>query len=234
MKKEYSKAIMPTKFLLKLYGGLKNTVKKIEKQFEDKNFAAWFATPDHDNLRVEYDLGPDSLVLDAGGFRGDWASDIFARYLCAVLVFEPVRSFADGIAKRFRQNPKIRLFRFGMGGSSRKETLHLRENASSIFGGGPGSGSSEEIEIKDIAAFIRENGIKKIDLLKLNIEGMEYEVLERLLETGLARIITDIQVQFHNVAPDSEARMRAIQKGLGQSHRPTYQYKFVWENWRLK
>jgi len=59
----------------------------------------------------------------------------------------------------------------------------------------------------------------------------EYELLEKLIETGLIGIFENVQVQFHDVAPDSHSRMERIQKALGKTHTPTYQYEFVWENW---
>ena len=44
----------------------------------------------------------------------------------------------------------------------------------------------------------------------------------------------NIQVQFHNIAVESARRMERIQKAMEITHQPTYQYKFVWENWVLK
>ena len=38
----------------------------------------------------------------------------------------------------------------------------------------------------------------KIDLLKINIEGGEYEVLENLIENDLIKNIDNIQIQFHD------------------------------------
>ena len=69
--------------------------------------------------------------------------------------------------------------------------------------------------------------------MKINIEGGEYELLEYLLDTGLATQIINYQVQFHDFVPDAEARMTAIRERLSQTHTLTYQYEFVWGNWRF-
>ncbi len=37
-----------------------------------------------------------------------------------------------------------------------------------------------------------------------------------------------------DIAKDSTDRMHAIQRGLNKTHEATYQYKFVWENWRRR
>ena len=41
-------------------------------------------------------------------------------------------------------------------------------------------------------------------------------------------------MQFHRVASTSVSEMKRIQKALSITHKPTYQYEFVWENWTKK
>jgi hypothetical protein len=45
--------------------------------------------------------------------------------------------------------------------------------------------------------------------------------------------ITNLQVQVHDFVPTAEQRMHALQRGLAQTYEMTYQYPFIWENWRL-
>ena len=82
--------------------------------------------------------------------------------------------------------------------------------------------------------WINKREINKIALIKINIEGGEYKLLDRLIETNLIEKIENIQVQFHDIEPDSSLKMEKIQEKLRKTHEPTYQYKFVWENWRKK
>jgi FkbM family methyltransferase len=189
----------------------------------------WYADGGDTRFRFDYDLTPDSLVLDLGGYEGQWASDLYARQRCRILVFEPVRSFADAIALRFRHNSDIEVFPCALGGRSRREVISLGGASSSAYKDKP---AKEEIEYVDVAEWFAAREVTEVRLMKINIEGGEYELLERLIERGLTSRIADIQVQFHNFPPDAEARMTAIQRALGATHRPTYQYRFVWENWR--
>src|SRR5262249_51252950 len=76
--------------------------------------------------------------------------------------------------------------------------------------------------------------IGEVSLMKINIEGGEYDLLENLIATGLISRIRDIQVQFHMDIPDAERRMHAIQSRLAGTHRLTFQYPFVWENWQRR
>src|SRR5262245_42140527 len=46
-------------------------------------------------LRMTYDLSPDSVVLDLGGYHGAWAVEIMARYCCHIHIFEPCPQFME-------------------------------------------------------------------------------------------------------------------------------------------
>lgn len=70
--------------------------------------------------------------------------------------------------------------------------------------------------------------------MKINIEGGEYELIEHFIESEFVKEIRDIQVQFHDFIPDAGVRMKKIQEELKNTHFLTYQYEFVWENWRRK
>lgn len=179
-------------------------------------------------LRFNYDLGEESIALDLGGYEGKWTNDIYTKYRCRIYVFEPVGSFADQIRRRFAENDKIEVCQHGLGASTRQEIIHLSVDGSSVFGS---SAASEEITIIDAKTWIEENLNGRINLIKINIEGGEYELLSRLIETNLVERIDNIQVQFHRISGASMAEMRSIQRALRRTHRPTYQYEFVWENW---
>lgn len=191
---------------------------------------SWFQVNGDRTLRWDYELGEDSMVFDLGGYEGQWASDIFSKYRCRIWVFEPLQAYAEKIQKRFEKNNKIRVFPIGLGKEDAGTVLYEGNDGTSLYRGG----KAHEIRIQKASDFFREQGISKIDLMKINIEGGEYDLLEELIENRLVENITDIQVQFHDFVPDAEARMKRIQGRLAETHRPTYQYEFVWENWTLK
>ena len=179
-------------------------------------------------LRFTYNLCQESIVLDLGGYRGQWASDIFSRYRCRIFIFEVINDFSNRIKIRFRNNNKIEVFPYGLGGSSKEEYININAASSSVF---RTSVNSEKIEIVDVKDWINNRGIDKIALIKINIEGGEYELLDRLIETKLIEKIENIQVQFHKISSSSRSQMERIQEQLKNTHKPTYQYEFVWENW---
>lgn len=203
----------------------------------------WLATPtpelrewrriDGDKtLRQEYDLGPGSLVLDVGGFEGQWASDIVARYGCEVHVFEPVPDFAERIRTRFARNPLVTVHAAGLAAAAGTARLTVSGDASSHAR--DGAGDAVDVALEGVGDVFETLGRERLDLVKLNIEGAEYDLLDHLLDSGLIERIVDLQVQFHAFVPDAAERMRSLRDRLASTHRPTYQYDFLWENWRLR
>ncbi len=212
------------KFLKKI---IHRSYRQIFPTDHDRERKRWYSDGG-EKLRFDYDLNKNSLVIDLGGYKGQWASDIYARYNCRVLVFEPVERFANNIKKRFEQNPKITVFSLALGANQRQEKISLNETSSSIY---LDAKEKVSIQVEDVASFFAINKIVGVDLLKINIEGGEYELMPRLIETGIIQTINNIQIQFHNISHDSEKRMDEIFHALSKTHSPTYQYKFVWENW---
>ncbi len=197
---------------------------------QDRRVEAWVRDGGDRTLRLDYDLDENSIVFDLGGYEGQWASDVFARYRCAVHVFEPVPEFAERIAARFTRNPRILLHRFALAAEHGAATITVDADRSSLHGG---AGRPVPIALVRADDFLREHRIVRVDLMKINIEGGEYDLLEHLIEAGLVPRIRDLQVQFHDFVEDAARRMAAIQRRLAETHAPTYQYPFVWENWRL-
>jgi FkbM family methyltransferase len=151
-------------------------------------------------------------------------------YDCSIQIFEPVETFASRIEARFSRQKKIVVHRFGLSSETGNAQIYLAGDATSIF---KASSECREVRLVKASDFFEREAISRVDLMKINIEGGEYDLLEHLLDCRLTRVIANIQVQFHNVVPNAEGRMNKIQERLRATHSLTYQYPFVWENWRL-
>jgi len=194
----------------------------------ERSARPWFARDGDTTLRLDYPLERGSLVFDVGGFKGQWASDIYGRFACRVVVFEPVPEFAAGICRRFEMNPDIEVFAFGLGGQTRDAALWVRGDNSSLFGHGAGATS---VRLVSAAEFFREQALREVDLMKINTEGGEYELLDHLIATGLIARIANLQVQFHDAIPDATALRDAIHSRLRVTHECRWCYPCIWESW---
>ncbi len=177
-------------------------------------------------LRYTYPLNNESVVLDLGGYKGEWAQEIWDKYKCHLYIYEPVKSLFDEAVDRFKDNHKVKLFNFGLSDQDSRDLISLDGLASSQFIGK----RSEEVEFKDAKIIL--GYFKKIDLIKINIEGGEFKVLPRMISLGLHNICDNLQIQFHHFYPNSEKLREEIRRELLKTHTLTYDYPFFFENYK--
>ena len=89
-------------------------------------------------------------------------------------------------------------------------------------------------KINDVYEWFKINSIKLIDLIKVNIEGGEYELLDRMIEAGLMSKVDAFQIQFHDFISGAKQRMEKIREILELTHTPIYHYYFVWDCRKIK
>ena len=193
----------------------------------------WYRDKGDDNLRLKYNLNKDSVVFDIGGYIGDFSEKIFNKFGCNIYLFEPSSSFYKKCLERFKDNKNIFCFNYGLGNLNGDFVLSNDNEASSIKRK-ISNNEGETIKIKKISDIIVEQRINKIDLMKINIEGGEYELLSYLINENLISKINNIQVQFHNFIPNAEKKREDIINLLKKTHKNDWSYYFVWENWSLK
>lgn len=175
-----------------------------------------------EELRYNYPgLNKDSIVFDLGCYEGKFAKTISEKYQCTVYCFEPIKEFYDKI----KPNESMVLMNYALGNSNRNELMGKETDKTGLYA----NGISEQVLISDVADFNRQ-----IDLMKINIEGMEYEVLERMIETEMVKNVKNIQVQFHKIGKDYDSRYMNIRQNLLKTHELTFDFPFMWQNFKLK
>jgi len=215
--------------LIILYNNIKQS-RHNKKQ--NKEVQRWFSDNGDETLRLNYEqLNSNSTVFDLGGYKGDFASNIYSKYCCNIYIFEPVKEYSNKIINRFSKNIKIKVFPFGLGAKKETMSISINNDASSIFNTGNETQIIELISFKD---FLNENSIDHIDLIKINIEGGEYELLNHIIESNLVSCIDNFQIQFHDFISNADTLRKNIQDKLQLTHCLTYNYNFVWENWKKK
>lgn len=182
-------------------------------------------------LRLSYDLNKQSVVFDLGGYIGDFASQIYNKHGSNVYLFEPSKPFFEKSRARFGRNDKVRSFNFGLSDTNGQFSLSDEADGSSLKND---TGTGETVFVRRFKDVFDELKIERIDLLKINIEGGEYDVIPHLIDTGLIERVNHIQVQFHNFIPGAAEKRDAIVKALQRTHTRDWCYIFVWESWSLK
>lgn len=213
---------------------LKPVVKFYKRNIIKDPFAVsvkqWKRDRGESTLRLNYPLNEHSIVLDVGGFHGDFAHAITERFGCQVLLFEPMPAFAEQCQERFGLNPRVSVFDYGLGERDEQLSLSVSSDASS-FVRDQQRGESVAAQLRDVASVWHELELSRIDLMKINIEGGEYPLLRRMLEAGLLNQVQHLQVQFHDFVDNAEQQRQELRQQLADTHNETWCYTFVWENW---
>lgn len=194
--------------------------------FDPEVMASWEANRvEEREARWNFELTEDSLVYDFGGYTGEWAAKLITRHNPHVYIFEPVGQFCAGLVQRFKGNPKVSVFGIGISDGHGLGSIFVNKSSSSTF---LPSSTVEKIWLADVAS------LPTPDMVSINIEGEEYRVLSRALETGWAQKVRHIQVQFHDFYPDCNRLRNEIREKLSETHYEVYNYPFVWEAWSRK
>lgn len=178
------------------------------------------------------DLKDTSVVIDTSGVSGNWGYNMHKKYGCTVYIFEPARRYFNVIKKKFLENDKIIPIKAMLSNRSEKGMMYLKEEASSSHLAV--SNVQEEIDFLDISEFRRKEQIGIIDVLRLNVNGEEYNIFERMFEKMIHHKVKYIMVQFAPYVEGAIEKRDSIRKRLAKTHKEIYNYEFIWELWRLK
>ncbi len=147
-------------------------------------------------------LGKDSVIYGGGVGRDvTFEQALVKRFGCNVVLFDPSPT---GLETMSLPENKISQFHFvpvGLSGSNC--TLRFAPppdpKEGSWFTDG-GTAATIEVPCVDLSTLMKQNGHDRIDLLKIDIEGAEYDVLDHLLSHKLR--VKQVLVEFHhNILP---------------------------------
>jgi FkbM family methyltransferase len=165
------------------------------------------------------------VAVDCGANVGQVT--VALTWRCAkVVAFEPNPVAFDSLQRRRQRAGNVELVQAAVGAQAgtRRLYLHVDHDADPL----PASVGSSlhptkgnvmpdrwvDVEVIDIDAFLTSLG-RPVDLLKLDVEGSEIEILERLLETGRLAAIGSVVVEMHDrVIPDLAERGAALRQRL--------------------
>lgn len=217
--------------------------KRLQRQFKKHilrdvflhEYDRWVADKGDTSLRLDYDLNERSIVFDIGGYLGDFSEEISRRYNSRIYLFEPSKEFYLKCVDRFSDQDNIRCFNYGI--SDRDSTVALssgddgsstrKERTTKTLG-------SESVELRSFESVYSELGVSEIDLMKINIEGGEYDLMPHLITSNLVQMVRNVQVQFHDFVSNAASAKSEICQQMKLTHTQSWCYEFVWENWTIK
>lgn len=176
-------------------------------------------------------------VMDVGAADGTWTATVRQLHRARVYAFEPLPDQCQALKIRFAGDESVSVHCYGLSSADGIAQLSLLGLGSSVYTDRILSVFDEPapqqvvVQMRDVVRVMDELGILEVELLKLNIEGGEYDLLDRLIDTGYIERVGSIVVQFHEWFEDAYARRRRIHRGLARTHTIDWDYPFVWERW---
>jgi len=189
--------------------------------------------------RFDLDIKAGDYVIDCGANVGDIAN-IFQSSGATVIAFEPNTHAYEILQTRFASNPRVKCVQKGVSGikSAGIKKLFLHEKAeedhvtystgSSILEGKNNVNKDNfiNVEMVNLCEFLKLFK-KEIKILKIDIEGAEVELLNDLMNEGLARNIPYIFVETHEEKiPELRERTEELKKRI-----KTENYNNINLNW---
>jgi len=169
-------------------------------------------------------LGVDSVAIDCGANVGKitgWLANTGAT----VYAFEPnPYAFAE-LTRRLGGNPKVHCIPKAVSTKAGILKLYLHRRAtedqvlwssgSSLLStkGNINPASSVEVEVVDIGSFIRSLG-STVDVVKMDVEGVECEILNHLLDNGVDKVVKQFFVETHERIPELAEAVIALRQRL--------------------
>jgi len=189
------------------------------------------------------------VIFDVGASGGDYSMLLIKAFneKAEIYSFEPSEASYQKLSQILPQKKNTHIYNFGFSNEERSVTLFSGANA-------PGWASlykrrvdhfnvylnkTEQVRVRIIDNFCKEKGIRKIDFLKLDIEGHELQALEGAREMLASGSIDFIQFEFGGCNIDSRTFFqdfyyllkdqfyiyRVIRDGLY----PIEKYEEIWE-----
>lgn len=149
-------------------------------------------------------LDAEAVVVSGGvGKSITFELGLMARTGCKVHLFDPSPTGIGTMQITENRHPGIIFHPIGLSGEDGVQTFDMPDRSEEGSWKKGKNGSMHSFECRSISSFAKQNNWKRIDLLKLDIEGFEYEVLNDVLKSGIP--IGQVCVEFHtNRAIDIE------------------------------
>lgn len=145
------------------------------------------------------------IIFDVGANVGDYSIEVNSVFKDVELhCFEPSKETFAILEKNLKNYKNIKLHNFGLGEKNKTAILYSDEKGSGLASlydrklehCGIKMNQRENVDIRSLDDFCRENKIKQIHLLKMDVEGNELNVLKGAEKTIKFGSIDLIQFEF--------------------------------------
>jgi len=170
-----------------------------------------------ESATLAYVKGPRPLLVDVGGFQGVYTKLFLGRFPAGrSLMFEPSSMNFHRLRDAFAGSANVEIVNVALGQSAGEATLYADSNASALGSltkrqldhVGIDFGVSEQVSVETLDEAVADRGIKRVDLLKIDVEGHELDVLNGAKDLFKRRAIGVVQFEFGGTNLDTHTTLR--------------------------
>ncbi len=158
-------------------------------------------------------IGEDAVVVDLGANKGEFSYAISDTFRCNVYAVEPV----PDLFLRIERRPKLQKMQYCVSGKEGKVVLSLSsDRCATTYSAGYSIGEEKTLVVKSITLdkLMDSLGLRKVDLLKVDIEGAEIDMFTSVSAKELRRF-AQITVEFHDfLYPELHTRVEKTKREL--------------------
>jgi len=151
----------------------------------------------------------NDLVVDIGFNYGLFSMTSLRYHPGRIIAFEPNPKLVKTFKEYFKES-MIELHQKAVSNKNGHAIFYenLDPGMSTIFENinNVSQGDSYEVEVINFNDFIISNNIEKIDYLKVDCEGAEYDIFESIPDDYLKNSITKVAIEFHHQLSDNKVQ----------------------------
>ena len=189
-------------------------IKIIEEQFLDLQYFPSI---------IPKDFNP-KVVLDIGGYIGDLSIYCASVFNSKVHCYEPTPQNYNMIKNNLKLNPllenNISVFNKGISNSNEPIKLNVQDVLGEVHASShkkyKNNTKTIEIPCVSLSEAIAELNEPKIDLVKIDCEGQEFNILDSINSKILSQKVNYLVFEYHNFVPDYKTKLEKILNKLEQ------------------
>jgi FkbM family methyltransferase len=203
------KKSLPYRILKKIYSGVKRRLlarKNIRVRFAcnqkwyGNDYGGFYICPEMLTPPLPRQNLADGIVVYSAGVGEDVSFDmeIMKDFNCTIFAFDPTPKSIEWIRKQNMPGNFI-FFPYGISGKTETQTLHLSNTSLDISASiyvhhYTSNDDLVTVQMKSLDDIAREHNHAYVDILKMDIEGSEFQIIEHFPKTV---VFGQIVVEFH-------------------------------------
>lgn len=167
---------------------------KLETEFHGSFYGGWAVQ--------KGSISPESVVVSIGiGEDASFDISLMDSYQCNIYAYDPTPKSVAWVRQNVT-NPRFKFHRVALSDSDGELELFLPQDdnhvSASFKQGKHLSQNCVLVPCASLQTILKQIGFDRINVLKMDIEGSEYQVIRAMCQTGIINNVDQLLIEFHH------------------------------------